>query len=78
MLTIFTQHGSKFVADVIVDYRSLTYRLRTSPISRETFIKDYFGPCYEKSSGRDIILQDFALVYAILAMGEHHSLLERT
>lgn len=79
MLIIVTQHGSELTNTVIfVEHERLTGCFRMSPISREIFIKDYFGPCYESSMGRNITLQDCALVYAILAMGEYHAPLERT
>src|SRR5665213_2175122 len=40
------------------------------PVQRQKFFKDHFGPCYENPLNPNVTLQDFALVYAVLAVGE--------
>lgn len=43
--------------------------IRVCPVPRSCFIKDHLEPCYDYPLNNTLSLHDFALVYAVLALG---------
>lgn len=57
----------------LLSYGTSTHNVlyRMSPIPRTRLINEYIVPCYDSSPNSGLTLQEYALIYAILALGEY-------